>query len=362
MAPMPAMSLSQFPETALKTYSAYELSRLQRKLAMFSALPEDRQSLLPEYSKRIEKMERCIKDNNTLLVEIVGSASTITSSRPKPEKEPEISTESQMLLSHAIRKGFVLIARDWGKDEASEKYRSSLYLPLIDAINESFDEAKLARTSLKPSAFKVLVESSGTGRLAWELAKRGYSVEGCESSPVGMLFGNYALNATSVGTPKTVFPYVHETSNSPSISSMTHGITIPDVDPSSLSGGNFSIRAGSLITSYSEQHSVWDCICSCFSFDVSDASLLVGRQVMKLLKPGGVWAFVGPTPCVEETAGGILMSVEELMSSLGRLGLKVVKRERISCEWISEGGTTGRLKEVVANSWLVVCVKVRPAP
>lgn len=83
---------------------------------------------------------------------------------------------------------------------------------------------------------------------------------------------------------------------------------------------------------------------------------------MQLLKPGGVWAFIGPAPSVQESRGGVLMSVEEFMGVLRRVGLKVVKREEVVCEWIGDGGGNAGLKDKTVSSWLVVCVKVRPAP
>lgn len=102
------------------------------------------------------------------------------------------------------------IVRDWSKD--GEEERSACYNPIIEEIELNFPPAQrllsyyyslLVETSFsliiisicRPSEqVQILVPGAGLGRLAFEIAKRGYSCQGNEFSLFMLFASNFVLN------------------------------------------------------------------------------------------------------------------------------------------------------------------------
>ena len=91
--------------------------------------------------------------------------------------------------------------RDWsdvGKDE-----RDMCYAPILKELenlypsDKAVDDSGIDRTNTSPadrSNVKILVPGAGLGRLAYDIARRGFECQGNEFS-LYMLFGsNYVLN------------------------------------------------------------------------------------------------------------------------------------------------------------------------
>lgn len=303
----------------------------------------------------------------------------------------EAQAEERKLLAREAKRGLTLLARDWSDSGAAERARS--YGPLINAVAAAFEEARRAVRSLQPSGFRVLVPGAGAGRLAlaWELACRGFVVEGCEPSFTALLVGNYVMNrmgsaggadddddngdnghdddvetSAEAETAKTkqgrgagtvvveqengkkkiavdMFPHAHATSNVRSKAAATRAVRVPDVDPKQMGGGDgdFSMRAGSFVDVYDGQDSCWDAVAGYLALDVGEGCVEHVRRVAQILKPGGVWAFVGPAPCVEDAqADAVHISVEEFLGMVRRRRQgprgRLTKKETTNCERCAE--------------------------
>lgn len=385
------MTLHQFPQNASRCYAEIELSRLDRKLAMFRALPAEDRALLPEFEPRITALAECVQANFNLLRAMVTSAETIhipaagfkpsdgdgdddavaattntnglhdgegdeeEEERVKVEEEEE---EERQLLSREVRRGLALLARDWSAVGAAQ--RDTLYQPLIAAVEEAYSEASRAVTLLSRNKFRVLVPGAGAGRLAWELVRKGFAVEGCEESFTALLVGNFALNWTAGVGGNVFYPFVHEHCNVRRGEVGTRGVEIPDVDPKGVGNdAEFAMRAGAFVEGYEGQDGSWDAVCSCVGFDLGEGAIAFVRRVAQVVKAGGIWAFVGPVPCLDGGGGdAIHLSVDEVMGIVRKSGFKIVKREEVS---VLHSDDPESMRLIHLRVPLVVAVKVRPA-
>lgn len=103
-------------------------------------------------------------------------------SNPKP-RSSQSSRDNQQDKVRSTLRSFV---RDWTKEGAPE--RDACYRPLLEALEAHFPDAA-SRTSKK-----VLVPGCGLGRLAMEVAARGFWSQGNEFSTYMLIASHFALN------------------------------------------------------------------------------------------------------------------------------------------------------------------------
>lgn len=372
MVPDTGVILRQFPHKAVESYGEVEFSRLDRKLAMFRALSPDDRALLPEFESRISAIAQCIDANADLLAHIADSATSIRSTTSAPstpttnghantlsqapadERTDDHDADEKQLLSREVRRGFTLLARDWSV--VGESKRAECYTPLVEAVESAFADASRANQSLARDAFRVLVPGAGAGRLPWELVRRGFAVEGCESSFTALLVGNYALNSVSGEAASVIYPFAHEHSNVASKETATRGVSVPDVNPKDIPNlADFAMRAGNFVHAYEGQDDEWDAVVSCMAFDLGDAVIEHVRRVSQIVKPGGIWAFVGPRPCLDGgQMEGIHLSVEEFMGIVRKTGFKIVKMDEVE---VLHSADPESLRSIQLRCPFVVAVK-----
>lgn len=78
--------------------------------------------------------------------------------------------------------------RDWSEDGRQE--RRQCYDPILDELESIYGNL----TSIQRSRTKVLVPGAGLGRLAYEIASRGFVCQGNEFSLYMLMGSNYVLN------------------------------------------------------------------------------------------------------------------------------------------------------------------------
>merc|ERR1711973_268866 len=99
---------------------------------------------------------------------------------------------------------------------------------------------------------KVLVPGAGLGRLAWEIAHRGYQCQGSEFSLFMLFASNFLLNKISEVDGYKIHPYIHEFCNNKSSKDQLKSVSFPDVDPGSLpEDAKFSMAAGDFLDVFS---------------------------------------------------------------------------------------------------------------
>eukprot|EP00536_Pseudo-nitzschia_multiseries_P017827 jgi/Psemu1/299557/fgenesh1_pm.1852_\ len=212
------------------------------------------------------------------------------------------------------------LARDWSTDGKVE--RAMAYQPIKDLIHKYLPPKHLSATQAPPPPPpRIVVPGSGVGRLAFDLAAMGYSVQGNEFSMYMLLASDFILNnggaICNPERPLHLSPWLQEARNVHASADPLRTVRIPDVDPVAVlmptedegegtgpipiivpvnSGREFSMAAGDFVSIYDrdEEAEQWDCVASCFFLDATPNIVETLRVVYKILKPGGLFVNLGP--------------------------------------------------------------------
>ncbi|QRV84994.1 hypothetical protein RhiJN_13010 [Ceratobasidium sp. AG-Ba] len=262
-------------------------------------------------------------------------------SRRQSKRSPQ--TDFDMDKVRSTLKQFV---RDWGVEGKVE--RDACYGTMLDALCEYFHDVPVEERG----NFRVLVPGAGLGRLAWDVAARGFTCQGNEFSHYMLLASYFILNRTHAKFEHTIHPFVHSISNTTSARSLLRAVQIPDVLPSDLPpGSNFSLVAGKLFYSihghclivtpigdFEEIYGVdpdpdsaepephageWDAVLTCFFIDTAKNIVSYLRTIHKILAPGGVWINLGPLLWHWENNNTNDMSIELDLEQVKELARKV---------------------------------------
>lgn len=216
-------------------------------------------------------------------------------SHPEPEKHKYRPTEADIDKLRSTLKQFV---RDWSVEGKVE--RDACYAPIIQALVSHFGDIP----EQERGNFRVLVPGAGLGRLAWDVAKLGFSCQGNEFSHLMLLSSYFILNRTAEIEQHKLYPYVHSFSNVPNREALLQAVKVPDVLPSSLPPyANFSLVAGDFEEVYGgdptedsqEPHAGhWDAVLTCFFIDTAKNVVNYLNIIHRILAPGGVWINLGP--------------------------------------------------------------------
>lgn len=117
------------------------------------------------------------------------------------EKEETVTASMDMEKVQSTIKQFV---RDWSKDGETE--RDMCYKPILEEIEAIYGDLNTAQRN----GIKILVPGSGLGRLAYEIASRGYVCQGNEFSLYMLIASNYVLNKCKSKNCYTIHPWVHQ--------------------------------------------------------------------------------------------------------------------------------------------------------
>ncbi|KAJ3113334.1 hypothetical protein HK100_002019 [Physocladia obscura] len=190
-----------------------------------------------------------------------------------------------------VRSTLRQFVRDWS--DAGKKERHDTYHPIMEAIDKLYGNLPTEQRG----KLKVLVPGAGLGRLAFDIAKEGYTTQGNEFSFYMLIASNFALNSIKRQNQYAIHPWIHSFSNSQTASHQLRPVYIPDTVPGSIpSTADFSMVAGDFIEIYggSTERDEWDILVSCYFIDTAKNIFEYLRVIWNALKPGGVWINHGP--------------------------------------------------------------------
>jgi len=193
--------------------------------------------------------------------------------------------------------------RDWSAEGAAE--RKACFDPMLAALNEF-------SADLPPSQkcrMNVLVPGAGLGRLAFEVCKAGYSVEGNEISYHQLMMSNWALNHNATPAGYELYPWALSFSNHLNRANQVQKVAVPDVAPGpelkassekvqaevhafermSMSSGDFCVLYSG--EGYKE---AFDAVLTCFFCDTAPNFIAYIETIKHCLRQGGVWINMGP--------------------------------------------------------------------
>lgn len=217
-----------------------------------------------------------------------------------------------------VRSTLRQIARDWSSQ--GEEERRACYGPLLDAVDRhvhpllpvDLQGAQGAQGTLDlesdeavrlRSQVRVLCPGSGLGRLPFEFVRRGVSAQGNEFSAFMLIVGNCLLNHSSEVDQWELFPYATQVSNVVAYADAVRAVCVPDVVPAAELGAlaalgddgpAFEMCAGEFVEVYRTQPCSFDAVTTSFFIDTAHDVVEYIRLIFSVLKPGGIWANIGP--------------------------------------------------------------------
>ncbi|EPR60569.1 hypothetical protein TGDOM2_241150 [Toxoplasma gondii GAB2-2007-GAL-DOM2] len=210
----------------------------------------------------------------------------------------EVDHEKLVRNMSKVRSTLRQFVRDWS-DEGREE-REAAYGPLLEAL-----ETRLPiRDQSNPP--RVLCPGSGLGRLPFEVTRRGYACQGNEFSYFMLMGSDFILNHALKVRSVPLQPYCLSTSNRRGRHDHLQTVWIPDVSPNEhiSPDTDFSMCAGEFVEVYGGSEGTpsdipgasrhFDAVLTSYFLDTAKNVLLYIRTVAKILRPGGLWANVGP--------------------------------------------------------------------
>lgn len=225
----------------------------------------------------------------------------------------------------SVLKQFV---RDWSEEGQAE--RDQCYRPILEEIENIFGHLNTAQKS----STNILVPGAGLGRLAFDIAMKGYACQGNEFSLFMLIASNYVLNKCRQRNSCKIYPWVHQYTNNVEADSQTRAIYFPDVNPLDMpKEANFSMVAGDFLEVYADEEHVssQDCVVTCFFIDCAHNVVEFIEMIHRILKPGGKWINLGPllyhfSDIPRESS--IEPSYDVIRSIIEQIGFEFAREER----------------------------------
>ncbi|KAI1280391.1 Carnosine N-methyltransferase [Halotydeus destructor] len=279
---------------AFRQYKDHSYRRLAKTRKYLDRLPELHQQKLIRYRESLNVLQDCVDKNAELLDIVVKDACSmfknldrsleVACGGGKGDSENGLKpTEMDMDKTHSVLKQLV---REWSVEGEAE--RQACYGPIVDAIESAYGHVA------DRSKVNILVPGAGLGRLAHEIARRGFSCQGNECSLFMLLVSNYVLNKCSEINQHTIHPYAHSLINNMTLNNQTKAIAFPDINPSDIPDEvEFSMAAGNFSDIYHESNT-WDAVATCFFIDTAHNIVEYIETIYNILRKGGIWINYGP--------------------------------------------------------------------
>ncbi|CAM9402287.1 unnamed protein product [Choristocarpus tenellus] len=278
--------------------------------------------------------------------------------------------QASLVLTHLLR--------DW--TDEGEFARKSVYGPLLRVLDESFgipgeqqpDSGNLGKRGL----VSVLVPGAGLGRLAVEIAARGYaSVQANELSPTMLTASYWVLDALgysatcnegcwSAGSPGWpeipvlhttqgedgehrnglrsgegtesfyFFPFLHDAPlNEMDGEGRFRAVRFPDTGARNLlshASGRLSFQAGEFLSTYSHDGAfsgTFNAVVTSFFIDTAPNIIEYIATIRRVLRQGGLWINCGPLHWHEHAR--LALSLDEILALVRGFGFRVEGLEQL---------------------------------
>lgn len=342
--------------SAFAYYKRSSLNQNHRRRRDYLTLSQQHKALIPNYLEKVNKVDTCIEENTILIRAIVKSASmfldqndpmTIDYSQQQQQQQQQSDKPpvSPMDLDK-VKSTLKQFVRDWSKE--GEVERKVTYDPIIEELNEIYSHL----TPEQKGAVRVLVPGAGLGRLAFDIAKSGFSCQGNEFSYFMLFASHFILNRVTKEEEFNIYPFIHSFSNIKSDEMQLSPVKIPDVLPAQLpSTVDFSMVAGDFIEVYGSQkenEAAWDVVVTCFFMDTAKNIIEYMEVIHKTLKQNGTWINIGPLLYhFEDSSSGdpsIELSLETVKEVARKMGFEIKKERMVPTTYTSN--PDGMLKYV----------------
>jgi carnosine N-methyltransferase len=311
---------------AFRYYRVHSIKRVLTADHYYNGLPKHHKAMIPDFKEHLKKIKMCINHNYEIIRQIVSHVPNMFENKPNNgetnQEGPQPASEFDMDKVKSTLKQFV---RDWSSEGQAE--RDACYKPVVEEIVKAFPAEKY-----NTGEIKVLVPGAGLGRLAYEIACRGFACQGNEFSLFMLFASHFVLNKCQDVNMYTLYPWVHQFCNNKRSEDQIRPITFPDVRPADLPRSedcNFSMAAGDFLEVYTEPDD-WDCVATVFFIDTAHNIMAYIETIYNILKPGGIWINLGPllyhfSDIANESS--IELSYEEVRNIIKQFNFEIIKEE-----------------------------------
>ncbi|XP_076257780.1 carnosine N-methyltransferase [Rhynchophorus ferrugineus] len=277
--------------SVIKTFKSYRdqsLKKIHSKERCVVSLPNDHKTWLEKYNADLQKLKEGIEKNSNFIPLVLEHAYTmfdnVYSNMDIIQKDDEVPLLADGL--DKVQSVFKQLMRDWSSLGAAE--RKQCYEPIIEEIIANYPEDKFDRSQIQ-----ILVPGAGLGRLAFEIASRGFKCQGNEFNLFMLIVSFYVLNLCQNVDEYEIYPWIHQYCNNISVEDQMLTARFPDVKPMPSPKGNFSMTAGDFLEVYTNNDE-WHCVATCFFIDCAPNVVQFIETIYDILKPGGLWINLGP--------------------------------------------------------------------
>ena len=186
--------------------------------------------------------------------------------------------------------------RDWSAEGGQE--RKYCYEYILDQLRVALHDWRApADQASRP---KVLVPGAGLGRLAYEICRAGYEVEGNEISYHQLLASSWVLNHAGA-TSRALYPFATQFTNLRSRKQQLRKVMIPDIHPvedlkQASTNGEMKMTAADFVVLYSGKgyQGRFDAVTTVFFIDTAPNFIRYIDTMKNCLRCDGLWINVGP--------------------------------------------------------------------
>jgi carnosine N-methyltransferase len=199
---------------------------------------------------------------------------------PLPPNIGSIPSNSRNISK--MRSTLKQFVREWAIEGKEERDQS--FGPLVGAL-----------TKYVPVRGTVICPGSGIGRLPYEIANLGYETHLNEFSYHMLISAYFVLNGIEGGVgSKLIFPYALNYAHSLGEKERLTPVRIPDEFPTVHGGGSMNMAAGEFVDVFTDWPTPVSAVVTCFFIDTAKNLLVYIRTIARLVRPGGLWANMGP--------------------------------------------------------------------
>ena len=281
------------------TFRYYKIAfnrRIDQSLNFLNQMSPQHQEKLTKYRTHLEQVQLCVTHNYEVIKVIIADTAKMFKDAIYLKKKCSMVVKPERdLETDRIHSVLNQIAREWTNQGAAE--RNTSFNHILSAIDRHLDICSgKNNVQINRNKIRVLIPGAGLGRLAYEVAKRGYSCQGNEYSLMMLFVSNFILNKCTIPNTFTIYPWVSQFSNNLTSAHQLAPVTFPDVNPADIpSEVDFSMTAGSFTEIYSDDEACcWDCVITCFFLDTAPNVVDYIETIQRILKPNGVWINFGP--------------------------------------------------------------------
>ncbi|BGP14873.1 hypothetical protein JCM10213_003771 [Rhodosporidiobolus nylandii] len=203
--------------------------------------------------------------------------------------------------------------RDWSEEGQGE--RDALFPPILEALRDEFDHAKGKR---------VLVPGCGLGRLPYEIASQGFTVNANDFSHFMNLGSSLVFSRTCTPNQHTIAPYLHSFSHHRTSENMLRTVSFPDVVP--RKDVALSFIPGDFLELFKEAGAYSACV-TLFFIDTAVNLLDYIETIFRALEPGGIWVNEGPLLYYGNP--GMELPLEDVLRLASLVGFEVEQRNTL---------------------------------